>query len=462
MSFVSFEYLCLLMAAVAVWHTLPPRPRLVALLAINYVFYCYWHPYYAYIIGSTTLVDYAVALAIDRMEDGPRRRWLLALSITFNLAMLGYFKYSNFALDTLRPLLGATGAALPHLEIALPAGISFYTFQEMGYTIDVYRRRIRPTRDLVHFAAYVSFFPQLVAGPIEKADELLGQLRCPRPLELDRFVSGVGLIFIGLAKKLVLADRLAPFALPMFLDPGRHDGFQLLIGLLIMPVALYLDFGGYTDIARGSARLLGVELSRNFLFPFASRNPGEFWQRWHVTLSRWMRDYLFVVLPGNPALSLIVPAALLGLWHGASWNFVLWGIGNGLALAVYVLWRINGPSASLRGRLILVPALGSALFCSYALLLMPLFFCPGLSRAGLYWKGLFTGSWASFADPSLRFAGLCFVAFIAFQVAGRSLDWRAAWARVPAPAKGFAFALLYYLVLFGSVPTATQFVYVQF
>jgi alginate O-acetyltransferase complex protein AlgI len=462
MGFISFEYAALLASVFVLWHTLPKRPRLWLLLLANYVFYCYWQPYYAWIIGSTTLVDYAVALAVEHLPEGRRRKALLAFSIAFNLGMLGYFKYSNFGLDILRPALQAAGLTVPHLEILLPTGISFYTFQEMGYTIDVYRRRIQPTRDLVHFAAYVSFFPQLVAGPIEKADELLAQLAAPRRPDLARLSSAGALILVGLAKKLVLADRLTPFARPMFADPARHDGFQLLVGLVVMPMALYLDFSAYTDIARGSARLLGVELSRNFLFPFASRDPGELWRRWHMSLTRWIRDYLFVALPGSPALSFILPAVAFGLWHGASWNFVLWGIGNGLALAAYVTWRIHGPSRAARETRRLLPFLGTWLFRVYALLLAPLFFCANLERVGLYWKGLLTGSWASAADPSMRLGLALFAAFAVFQLSARNVDWESTWARVPAPVRGAAFTLLFYLVLFGSVPTAQQFVYVRF
>jgi D-alanyl-lipoteichoic acid acyltransferase DltB (MBOAT superfamily) len=462
MTFVSFEYLVLLLSVFAVYYLLPWRPRILFLLLANYVFYAYWEPWYAYIIGFTTLMDYAMALLIDATDDPRRRKLFLTLSIMGNLAMLGYFKYTNFAVDTLKTLLGSAVASIPHLEVVLPAGISFYTFQEMSYTIDVYRRRIKPTRDLTLFATYVSFFPQLVAGPIERAETLLTQLAEPRRFDFTRVLEGVGLIFIGLFKKLVLADRLTPFLYPKFRDPLSFDRYELLLSLVAMPVTLYLDFGAYTDIARGSARLLGVDLSRNFEYPFTSRSPGELWQRWHRTLTFWMRDYVFLPLSGRPLLSLLVPATLLGLWHGASWKFVLWGLGNGLALGAYILWRIHGPTASERKKGSPLAWLGTLVFWAWTLLLMALFFCPDFRTALLFWQRLFTAPWETTGDPSLLALVVFIVLFMAVQITGRHARWREAWDRVPEPVKGLAFAALFYVVLFGSVPTGQKFVYFQF
>jgi D-alanyl-lipoteichoic acid acyltransferase DltB (MBOAT superfamily) len=462
MTFVSFEYLVLLLGTFAAYYLLPWRPRILFLLLANYVFYAYWEPWYAYVIGFTTLMDYWMALLIDGTEDPRRRRLFLTLSIAGNLAMLGYFKYTNFALDTLRALLGSAATSLPHLEVVLPAGISFYTFQEMSYTIDVYRRRIKPTRDLPLFAAYVSFFPQLVAGPIERAETLLTQLAEPRRFDFARIQGGVGLIFAGLFKKLVLADRLTPFLYPKFANPMAFDGYELVLALIAMPVTLYLDFGAYTDIARGSARMLGVELSRNFEYPFTSRSPGELWQRWHRTLTSWMRDYVFTPLSGRPVLSLLVPATLLGLWHGASWKYVLWGLGNGLALGAYVLWRIHGPTASQRKQGSALGYLGTLVFWVWTLLLMALFFCPDFRTALVYWRQLFTAPWQTTGDPSLIALVAFLVLFMAVQIAGRYAPWRGAWERTPEPLKGVAFAVLFYVVVFGSVPVGQKFVYFQF
>ena len=462
MTFVSFEYLVLLVSTCALYYLLPWRARILLLLAASYVFYAYWEPWYALVIGSTTLVDYAAALLIDRADSKTRRRALLATSIVFNLGMLFYFKYTNFALDTLRPVAGALGVGLPTLEILLPAGISFYTFQEMSYTIDVYRRRIRPTRDLALFATFVSFFPQLVAGPIERAETLMPQLATRHSFEPGRIASGLGLILIGLAKKLVLADRLVYFAAPKFLDPGAYDSWELLLCLALMPVSLYLDFGGYTDIARGSGRLLGIELQRNFLFPFASANPLEIWRRWHITLVSWIRDYVFVLFPANPALSFIVPLVLVGLWHGADWKFALWGLGQGVAAAVYVYWRIEAPAALRPRRWGVLASTGWLVHVGYNMLLVPLFFSPDTTGAVAYWRRLFTGGFASFGESSHTAALAFLLLFLGAQIAGRNWDWRGFWDALPAPVRGFAAVVLFYMVLFGAVPMAQRFVYFQF
>jgi alginate O-acetyltransferase complex protein AlgI len=462
MTFVSFEYLVLLLTTCGLYYVLPWRGRILLLLVASYVFYSYWEPWYALVIASTTLVDFTAALLIDRTESLRRRRALLATSIAFNLGMLFYFKYTNFALDTLRPLVSPLGMQMPTLEILLPAGISFYTFQEMSYTIDVYRRRIRPTRDLALFATFVSFFPQLVAGPIERAETLMPQLAVRQRFDPGRVVSGLGLILVGLAKKLVLADRLAYFAAPKFLHPGAYDSWELLLCLAVMPISLYLDFGGYTDIARGSGRLLGIELQRNFLFPFASANPLEIWRRWHITLVNWIRDYVFVLLPGSPGLSFIVPLVLVGLWHGADWKFALWGLGQGVAAAAYVYWRIEAPAVLRPRRWGVLATAGWLLLVAYNMLLIPLFFSPDLTGAVAYWKRLFTGGWSSFGEPSLN-AALAFVlGHQVVQIVGRNWDWRGFWGSLPAPARGLAAAVLFYVVLFGAVPLAQRFVYFQF
>ena len=462
MTFVSFEYLVLLLGTFAVYYFLPWRARITLVLVASYVFYAYWEPWYAYLIGFTTLMDYVAALAIHGSEDPRRRRLFLGLSIAANLGLLAYFKYTNFALDTVEMLLGGAGLRIPHMEILLPAGISFYTFQEMSYTIDVYRRRFTPTRDPILFATFVSFFPQLVAGPIERAEHLMPQLAVPQRFRLEQVTSGIGLIFIGLFKKLCLADRLTPFVYPKFQAPAGFDGYELLLSLCAMPVALYLDFGAYTDIARGSGRMLGVEIVKNFDGPVSSKNPGELWQRWHMSLTAWMRDYVFVALPGNPVVSLLVPAALIGLWHGPHWKYVLWGIGNGLALGLYVLWRVRGPSRADRRRQRPLRILGTAVFWAHTLLLMALFFCPDVRTALVYWRNLLGAGWETFGHPSLTALAVFLGLFVVVQLVGRYADWRGWWSRLPGWVQGTAFAILVYLVVFGAVPVGERFVYYQF
>lgn len=465
MTFVSFEYLFLLVVSVFAYHLLPWRARIVLLVSASYLFYAYWKPYYAWVIAGTTVVDYLAGLGLDRAEQPRSRKLLLSASLTANLGALAFFKYTNFALDVLQPLLSAAAVPASTLDIALPVGISFYTFQAMSYTIDVYRRRIPATRDFLLFACYVSFFPQLVAGPIERAESLMGQLAVKQPLRLQQACDGVGLIFIGLAKKLVVADRLSHFALPSFLDPSGADGLKMALSLAAMPIALYLDFGAYTDIARGSGRLFGIELSRNFVFPLAATNPAEYWNRWHITLSHWMRDYVFRPLGGivrhsaaRTTLNTLLTMALVGLWHGAAWKFVLWGIANGVALAAYYLIRLRAPWLF---RIRTLPTLGWLVALSWLLGSSALFFAPDVPTAVRCW-GQVGAPWTSWSETPIQALAAFLVAFALVQAGGKLLDYRSAWDRVPVPIRGFAFALLFYVVLFGAVPTAQQFVYFQF
>lgn len=469
MLFTSFEYLVLLVTSFAIYYLLPWRLRIMMILVASYIFYSYWEPYYAIIIAVTTLVDYFAAMFIDQTDNPRKRKFFLWTSVVANLGMLGYFKYTNFALDTLRPLLAKIGLDTPAIEVVLPIGISFYTFQEMSYTIDVYRRKYKPTKDLILFSTYVSFFPQLVAGPIERAHHLLEQLKKLHAFDLNKIASGVGLIFIGLAKKLILADRLFFFAMPKFQQPYLFDSYELMLSLFLAGIALYLDFGAYTDIARGSARMLGVELSRNFWFPFAARNPSEYWQRWHMTLTNWIRDYVFISLGGvrrragwKTLFNLMFAMALVGLWHGASWKFVLWGVGMGLALIIYFVLRL----AFFRGKKS-APSrpwavAGYLIMLVYMVMLGALFFCPDIYAALDYWNGLLLFDWTSISHPSLQVATIFVILFFIFQLVVSRIDYMKLWLKLPAPAQSLVFILLFYLVLFGSVPTSEKFVYFQF
>ena len=469
MLFTSFEYLILLVVTFAVYYLLPWRLRIIMILVASYIFYSYWEPYYAIIIAVTTLVDYFAAMFIDQSDNPRTRKALLWTSVVANLGMLGYFKYTNFALDTLRPLLAKIGLDTPSINVILPIGISFYTFQEMSYTIDVYRRKYKPTKDLILFSTYVSFFPQLVAGPIERAHGLLEQLKKLQKFDFNKICSGVGLIFIGLAKKLIIADRLFFFSLPKFQQPYLYDSFELVVSMFLAAIALYLDFGAYTDIARGSARMLGIELSRNFWFPFAAKNPSEYWQRWHMTLTNWIRDYVFISLGGTrhrarakTIFNLLFAMALVGLWHGASWKFVLWGVGMGLALVVYFVLRLTLFRGKKRAPSKPVAMLGWVVMLAYLIPLTTLFFCPDVYTAIDYIKGITYADWESVMKVPVQLAAIFVIVFFVFQFVAVRIDYMKLWNRLPVPVQSIAFTLLFYLVLFGSVPTSKKFVYFQF
>lgn len=275
------------------------------------------------------------------------RKILLFLSMAVNLGILGIFKYANFFVDSFAEMLGGLGLNPnePFLSVVLPVGISFYTFQTMSYTIDVYRRRLEPVSDFVIFATFVAYFPQLVAGPIERARILLPQLqRHDRSVNAETVQSGLGLILLGLFKKVVLADGVASAADRAFNDPASLSWVSVVVGVLAFSIQIYGDFSGYTDIARGVSRLLGIELTLNFAQPYLSRNITEFWRRWHISLSNWLRDYLYISLGGNRKgtirtyVNLMATMLLGGLWHGASFNFVIWGGLHGLFLVIHRLF----------------------------------------------------------------------------------------------------------------------------
>ncbi len=364
MSFNSIQYIALLAFVVAAFWGMRriPNPagrrlRIGLLLGASYLFYGAWDWRFLGLLLISTVVDYTVARNIGATEDARRRKRLLIVSLSVNLGILGFFKYFGFFVDSFAALAETMGfpVDIPVLSIVLPVGISFYTFQTMAYTIDVYWRRLEPTRDFLAFATYVAFFPQLVAGPIERAGRLLPQLENPaQRIRKDDVASGIGLILLGLFKKVAIADALAPFVETIFSTPGEYSWLATVGGVYAFALQIYADFSGYSDIARGSARLVGVELVRNFEQPYLSRNITEFWRTWHISLSQWLRDYLYIPLGGNrkgprrTLINLFVTMLLGGLWHGAAWTFVFWGALHGTYLAVHRMWRHRTDSAELR------------------------------------------------------------------------------------------------------------------
>ena len=320
-----------------------PRLQNVLLLAAAYYFYSRWNARFLSLLIISTVMDYACGLWVARVEDPRRRRAVVALSMALNLGMLGYFKYYNFFAESLQAALAGAGFSIPlsHLEIVLPIGISFYTFQSMSYVIDVYRREIPPTRNLVQFATFVSFFPHLVAGPIMRPTTLLPQVASRRRFDLQQFYDGAYLIFWGLLKKVVVADNLAVVVKALFGRWETLDGGLALLAIYAFAFQIYGDFSGYTDIARGVSKCLGFELSINFNLPYFATSPKDFWNRWHISLSKWLRDYVYISLGGNRGgtfrtyRNLMLTMILGGLWHGAAWTFVIWGFYQGLLLVLH-------------------------------------------------------------------------------------------------------------------------------
>jgi D-alanyl-lipoteichoic acid acyltransferase DltB (MBOAT superfamily) len=337
MLFNSLQYLIFFPLVVGAFFALPHRFRWLLLLAASYYFYMCWKPEYALLIFVSTLIDYWAALQMGKTGERRGRRKYLVLSLVANLGILFSFKYFNFFNDSIRALCDSVNIfyGVSSFDLLLPVGISFYTFQTLSYTIDVYKGTRRPERHFGIFAVYVSFFPQLVAGPIERSTRLMPQFFEKKKFEYDRVVSGLQLVLWGLFKKIVIADRLAVYVNQVYNHPGDFSGGPLILATYFFAFQIYCDFSGYSDIAIGSARILGFDLMQNFRRPYFAQSIADFWQRWHISLSTWFRDYLYIPLGGNRVVkwrwyyNLMIVFVLSGLWHGANWTFLVWGALHG-------------------------------------------------------------------------------------------------------------------------------------
>ncbi|MGH7223895.1 MAG: MBOAT family O-acyltransferase, partial [Gemmataceae bacterium] len=323
---------------------LPWRSARIGLLLIaSFYFYACWNKQLALLITATTVLDYLLALGMDRSASPRRRKLLLCISLFVNLGLLCYFKYVNFFLVSLDEALIAAGAPMwfNTLRVILPIGISFYTFEAINYTVDVYRRRMPAERNLAHFLLFILFFPHLVAGPIVRARDFLPQIRLPKRWNWYRAHLGAQFILMGLFKKLVIADRMAWYVDPVFAHPGQYQTGTAWLAVFAYALQVYCDFSGYTDMAIGTAHLLGYKLARNFNMPYVAVNVADFWQRWHMSLSSWLRDYVFIPLGGSRGgewkthRNLFLTMTLCGLWHGAAWPFVGFGVVQALYMMIH-------------------------------------------------------------------------------------------------------------------------------
>lgn len=341
MLFNSWQFILFFVLVYLVYLALPRyRWQNLLLLAASYIFYGAWDWRFAALMALTTTIDFTCGRLIASSTTPRRRKVFTIASICSNLTVLGVFKYCNFFLDNLNALLAPLGATTGglHLNLVLPVGISFYTFQSIAYAVDVYRGDCPAARRFLDFALYISFFPQLIAGPIERPKSLLARIGEPRQFEEGRFLRGLVLVAWGLWKKVVLADNLAALVDPLFAESASLRATEAYLAVLAFALQIYCDFSAYSDIARGLAKLLGFELMRNFEYPYFAVNPSDFWRRWHISLSNWLRDYLYIPLGGNRGgplrtyRNLCLTMLLGGLWHGASWNFIWWGAYHGVLL----------------------------------------------------------------------------------------------------------------------------------
>jgi alginate O-acetyltransferase complex protein AlgI len=486
----------------APWH----RARIWLLLLASFVFYASWDPRLAVLISATTAADYFIARGMDgsRGADATplasrRRKMLLVGSLVMNLGLLCYFKYANFFLDSLGEGLRRAGASVswPVLSVILPIGISFYTFEAINYTVDVYRRRVRAERNFGHFMLFILFFPHLIAGPIVRARDFLPQIARRKRWDWARMQLGVSQFLLGLVKKLAVADRMALYARPVFENPDGFGSSAVWLATIAFALQIYCDFSGYTDMALGTANLLGFKLARNFNMPYFAVNFSDFWRRWHISLSSWLRDYLFIPLGGSrgsgwkTCRNLMITMTLGGLWHGLSWVYVLWGVLHGGFLVMHRSFRmfcetrprLDGllrtmPGTALR---ILVTFLGVCitwvLFASAgveaeATLARFKKLADGqsvssVSYDALHASGAILGKLVvpqTGAGVSIPHKGLWYTlaaVTLCHLLAVRGL-WKRLWRRLPAPALGFGYAAMLTLALVLAPDTGQAFIYFQF
>ena len=353
MLFNSLEFAIFFPTVFLLYYAIAHRYRWILLLIASYAFYMSWNPAYILLILGSTLVDYWMGAKMAAEPVQKKRRKYLYISLASNLGLLFFFKYFNFFRENVAVLTEAMGLsyALPVFNLLLPVGISFYTFQTLSYSIDIYYGKITPEKHLGRFALFVAFFPQLVAGPIERASNLLPQFRREVTFDYDRVSSGLRLALWGFVKKVVIADRLAMFVDVVYNSPGEHHGWTIVLATWMFAFQIFCDFSGYSDIAIGIARMLGFDLMKNFDRPYFATSLQDFWRRWHISLSTWFRDYVYIPLGGNRVVkwrwyyNLFLTFLISGLWHGAAWTFIIWGAlhGGGIVLEL-MLRRGNQPT----------------------------------------------------------------------------------------------------------------------
>jgi len=453
---------------------LPPRGRQLFLLAASYVFYCWTTPIYGLLLLISTVLDYSCGLGLERTEAPRARRWILICSLVGNLGLLAFFKYADFFGGNLAGIGQWLGfdTHWKAFDFLLPAGISFYTFQTLSYTLQVYRRQIKTCHDPISFALYVSYFPQLVAGPIEHASHLLPQLQKTQKFDWDNVVYGVGRILLGLFRKMVVADRLAILVDRVMGHVGDYSTLTLWVVLCAFIMQVYFDFAGYCDIAIGSARLFGVRITENFRRPLMARSIADFWDRWHLTLTAWLRENVFFPMGGSrhgrirTVFNIWVLFLLCGLWHGANWTFVLWGAYFAFFNSIIYLYRQWKPRRA--GALEGLPGWrgwgGIALTFMLVSLTASLFRAPNLAATGQIWKallGLHPGAGlATEWDVGVIVVLMGLIFAVEYLQEFRHLD---AWfLRCPPWLKAIGWGALILALLFLSVDNQQPYIYFQF
>lgn len=449
-------------------------------LVSSYVFYGFWDYRFLFLILFSTVVDYVLGRALEEEKNHNKRKVILLISISVNLGLLSYFKYCNFFIESFSNAFTFFGnpLSITSLDIVLPVGISFYTFQTMSYTIDIYKKKLKPSSDFISFAAFVSFFPQLVAGPIERASNLLPQFNQKRVFKYESATDGMRQILWGLFKKMVIADMCAEQVNIIFENSATYSGSTLLLGAFLFSFQIYGDFSGYSDIAIGTSRLFGFNLMKNFSFPYFSRDIGEFWRRWHISLSTWFRDYLYFPLGGSKEglvkniRNVFIIFIVSGFWHGSSWTFVIWGGIHALFFTIYLIFRhlkfVNAPQADVVSQNRLLPSfveIFQMLFTFIIVMIGWVFFrAETLSQAYLYICEMC--SMTLFSKPEIipTVVLLLLSFFIIIEWFGRRDEFAIekiglSWKR---PIRWFLYVYLIFLIGMFMQTDETPFIYFQF
>ena len=392
------------------------------IVLVSYIFYGWWNKNFLILIAFTTLCSYLSGILLDRIsEKGGKARAIAAINIVINLLILGVYKYYNFFADSLIEAFSGIGVELhmKSLNLVLPVGISFYTFQSLSYTIDVYKGKLKPTRDIISFFAFISFFPQLVAGPIERATNLLPQFAKPRIFDYNQAVDGCKQMLWGFFKKMVIADNCAVIVNSVWNDYVAYDAITLLYVAILFTFQIYGDFSGYSDIAIGTGRLFGINLMRNFNFPYFSRDIAEFWRRWHISLTTWFRDYIYIPLGGSRCTrwkvmrNTLIIFLVSGLWHGANWTFVVWGIYHALLFFPLMLLGMNRKYVDVVGKGRLLPSIKELIQMIFTFLLVVIgwiiFRAENITQAWNYILRIFTESSLTMPMVSKRVVPLIFI-----------------------------------------------------
>ena len=468
MVFTSLHFVAFFAIVYPIYRALPHRGQNWLLVLASYYFYAVWDWRFLSLLIGSTVVDYAVARAIAAAADPRRRKHLLWLSLAFNFGMLGFFKYFDFFADSLACAFAVLGWHLDPitLHVILPIGISFYTFMSVSYVIDVYRREIPPTKSLLDFAVFVAFFPHLVAGPILRAPLLLAQVSRPRRVTGRQITEGAWLIAWGVFQKMFVADNLAGLVESVFGPSATPTGGDVLIATYAFAFQIYGDFAGYSNMARGMSKLMGIELIVNFRFPYFVTSPQAFWRHWHISLSTWLRDYLYIPLGGNRGSSLatkrnlMITMALGGLWHGAAWTFVLWGIYQGLVLAVARAIFERGRALTATWQHVVLGLVMFHITC-YGWLI---FRARSVGQIADFTRLLFTRpgltatSWDSLVVPLL----LIILPLLVVHIHQARSDDELSVLRLPRPVRYALFAAVGYLVLLFGDFEGAEFIYFQF